>query len=199
MLRKLLLAVAFALPVATIVGSGATLPSVAHAQATGPGAGSMYTGYSCGYTSYSALSSGPYYMDNCDVGGGNAMEPGNYIDSLYQNEVGTVSLQGEGCLAASITTGKQYYNPTGFVNFIGYNPNTGLVSGQARCTVQTGDTGITRNLFATLYCSFYGIGLFNYAIPGSETLGPYGYINIYETESTTGVVTASLNVSFYIP
>ncbi len=199
MLRRTLLAVAFALPVAAFAGHGALAGGVAHAQGTGPGAGSVDFRQSCD-TSYTPTSPGPFYLSDCSIGeqdGPTYYSPDNDDDNTPtgQNWQGTVTYSGSGCLAASIKTGELYYNPTSYVEFDSYNQANDTVTIHTHCTVQTGDTGITKNLLATFTdVSGCNIQFDDYGFE-NDTFGYPYYTQAYETESPTGVVTLSCNAN----
>ncbi len=201
MIRKLLLAVAIAVPVATFAGHGALTGGVAHAA----GIVSQPVGgeYGCYNGSYTPGSSGPFYLYDCLVGEYDGTGPDTDDNSGVQNEVGTQSYSGLGCVAASITNGIAYYNPSGWVEFDGYNPNTDTYSVQARCTVHTGDTGVTHNLLAYMRESECDLQLFgDYSLYGSYVqgnVGPsyYGPSQLFETETPNGVVTLYCNATLY--
>ncbi len=204
MFRRVVLAAALSLVMAVFAGHGSFAGGAVHA--AGVVNGPTVSPSHCSYGNYSASSTGPYDWVGCYVGesdGADGNAPDTDDDSGYYNEVGTESFAGLGCNAASIKNGQDYYNPTGWTEFDSYNPTSHVYTVQAHCTVQTGDTGITRNLLAYLYDSECDIQLFgDYALYGSGTSiatgnGYYGSSQLYEAESPTGTVTLFCNGTFH--
>ncbi len=205
MFRRVVLAAALSLVMAVFAGHGSFGGGAVHAAGIGPGSGSIDTGYSCD-TTYSASYTGSSSLYGCDVGENDGPVLDNDDDTPpTQNEVGTASYSGSGCIAASITTGEEYYNPTSYVEFDTYNSLAYTETIRTRCTVQTGDaSGVngatavpTHNLLAYAYDTYCDYQLDDDSVYGSQS-NPWENVQIYETETTTGVVTLYCNASFYV-